>query len=75
MAAPATDISFANHGLLDRTASFFAAIGKGLTAYTYHASRTEQIKALSAKTDEELAEMGLTRDQIPHHVFRDLFYV
>jgi hypothetical protein len=34
MAAPATDISFANHGLLDRTASFFAAIGKGLTAYT-----------------------------------------
>jgi uncharacterized protein YjiS (DUF1127 family) len=75
MAAPATDITFANQSLADRTASFFAAIGKGLSTYTYYVSRADQVKALSAKTDEELADMGLTRDQIPHHVFRDLFYV
>ncbi|WP_420568018.1 hypothetical protein [Thalassovita sp.] len=75
MAAHATDISFANHGLRDRIASFFAAIGKGLSTYTYALSRAEQVKALSAKTDEELAELGLTRDQIPQYVFRDLFYV
>ena len=75
MAAQTTDISFASQGLRDRTASFFAAISKGLSTYTYYMSRAEQVKALSAKSDEELDQMGLTRDQIPHYVFRDLFYV
>ena len=37
-------------------------------------SRRAQIEALEAKTDAELAEMGLKRDQIAYHVFHDLFY-
>ena len=34
-------------------------------------ARTAQIAALHAKTDAELAAMGLTRDKIVAHVFRD----
>ena len=38
-------------------------------------SRSDRIAALEAKTDAELAAMGIERDQILHHVFRDRFYV
>ena len=38
-------------------------------------SRRDLIEALQAKTDEELATLGLRRDQIAQHVYRDLFYV
>ena len=37
-------------------------------------SRREQIEALEAKTDAELAELGIRRDLIAHHVFNDLYY-
>ena len=37
-------------------------------------SRVHQVEALQAKSDEELARMGIKRDMIAHHVFRDLFY-
>jgi len=30
---------------------------------------------LNAKTDDQLAAMGLRRDQIAVHVFRDMFYI
>jgi len=75
MAAPTTNIEFANAGLLSRTTAFFAAIGKGLSAYTHHLSRIDQIKVLDAKTDEELAALGISRDDIPRYVYRDLFYI
>ncbi|WP_274377788.1 hypothetical protein [Pseudooceanicola batsensis] len=38
-------------------------------------SRTDQVQALMAKSDAELARLGITRDGIPAYVFRDLFYV
>lgn len=75
MAAPTTDITLANHGLLDRIASFFAGFSKGFQTYTYYLSRAEQVEQLMAKSDAELAELGIARDEIPHYVFRDLFYV
>ena len=37
-------------------------------------SRRDLIEALEAKTDKELAALGIRRDQIAHYVFRDLFY-
>lgn len=39
------------------------------------ASRRRMIETLEAKTDAELAKMGLRRENIVHHVFRDLYYV
>jgi uncharacterized protein YjiS (DUF1127 family) len=37
-------------------------------------SRRDQIEALEAKSDTELARMGIRRDGIACHVFRDKFY-
>lgn len=43
-------------------------------AHAYKASRRDQVDALEIKSDAELAFMGLRRDQIIHHVYRDLYY-
>lgn len=37
--------------------------------------RYDEVLRLQAKTDAELAELGLTRDRIAAHVFRDMYYV
>jgi uncharacterized protein YjiS (DUF1127 family) len=61
--------------IVARVDAFFTALGQGMNAYILRKSRMPEIDALNAKTDAELAAMGLTRDDIPRHVFRDLFYV
>ena len=38
-------------------------------------SRVRQIEALCAKTDEELAARGLTRQDIVRHVYSDVYYL
>ena len=37
-------------------------------------TRIARMDALNAKTDEELAELGLQRTDIARHVFRDLYH-
>ncbi|WP_208353527.1 hypothetical protein [Pseudaestuariivita rosea] len=37
--------------------------------------RVDQIDALNAKSDQDLAKLGLTRDDIPRYVFRDHIYL
>ena len=58
-----------------RANGFFAWLGEGLNAYMDARSRQDKIAALEAKTDEELAQMGISRDRIVQHVFRDLISV
>lgn len=55
--------------------SFFARLGQGLNAYIETRSRRAEIVALEAKSDAELAQMGLSRDRIVHYVFRDLIWI
>lgn len=57
---------------LDR---FFASIGQGFNAYLESQGRVEEIERLSSKSDKELAEMGLRREDIPRYVFRDLIHI
>jgi uncharacterized protein YjiS (DUF1127 family) len=73
MANAATHIESA--GFRAGLSNFFHGLGQGFVAYMERRARTEQIAALNAKSDEELAKMGITRDTIPAYVFRDLFYV
>jgi len=54
---------------------FFAAIWNGLIAAGANSGRMRQVTFLQSKTDEELAAMGIKRDDIVHHVFRDTYYV
>ena len=53
---------------------FVAALVRGLEAQAAVTARRNRIEELEAKSDEELARMGLRRDDIPYHVFKDLFY-
>ena len=73
MANVATHIEPA--GIRASFAAFFQAFGRGVTAYMERRSRADQIAVLNAKSDAELAKLGITRDGIPAYVFRDLFYV
>lgn len=61
--------------LMARIDAFFANLGQGINAYMHRKSRMDQIEALNALSDAELAKIGITRDDIPRHVFRDMFYI
>ncbi|SEW28991.1 hypothetical protein SAMN05444851_2742 [Aliiroseovarius sediminilitoris] len=75
MATYSTDIKFDRHPVRARIASFFASIGQAIIIASESRSRMDQIKALEARSDDELAEMGLKRENIVQHVFRDLCYI
>lgn len=75
MAIHATNIDLPHTGL--RAA--FARWGEAfLQAMENHANRTgfaRTIRALEAKSDAELAEMGLTRDEIPLHALGTMYHI
>jgi hypothetical protein len=49
----------------------FARIGQGFNAYLELRARTAEIEYLMSRNDQELAALGLSRDGIVQHVFRD----
>lgn len=75
MATHTTNIAAVHPSLRDRFATAFAAVGRAMDRYIERKSRSGQVAALEAKTDAELAEMGLKRENIALHVFRDLYYI
>ncbi len=64
-----------NTALTGKRPSILARIGAFLVAYGEAQARHGRIKALSALSDEELADRGLTRDGIVRHVFADKLYL
>jgi len=54
---------------------FFAGLGQGFNAYLEAKSRTAEIERLNIKSDEDLAKLGIKRDEIPRYVFRDLLFL
>jgi len=53
---------------------FSAVLERGFDRMMRTQSRRAQIEALEAKSDAELEHLGIPRDQIAYHVFKDLFY-
>mgnify|MGYP001312394542 CR=1 FL=1 len=49
------------------------AIGARVGRFMEIQARSAEIERLQAKSDHELARMGLTRERIVAHVFRDRF--
>ena len=49
------------------------AIGARFARFMEIQARSAEIERLQAKSDHDLARMGLTRDRIVAHVFRDRF--
>lgn len=68
----ATNVSVSPlRGAWDR---FVAALERGCERMARTQSRRAQIEGLEAKSDAELERLGIPRDQIAYHVFKDLFY-
>lgn len=65
----------ADHSTAAAGTGFWAAVSRAFDSYARARSRVDQIEALDAKTDAELADMGLTRDRIVQYVFRDVMSV
>ena len=48
-----------------------AAVGRFLVQIGENSSRARMVERLSMKTDAELAELGIAREDIVRYVFRD----
>lgn len=77
-AAPSRNVATSAISLLRRSfaaiGSFLGRFGESLMRANEASTRIEQMQVLQAKSDEELARLGIKRDGIVHHVFRDLYY-
>jgi transposase len=58
-----------------RIDAFFSRFGQGMSLYIESHSRRDKIDALEARSDAELAAMGLKRDEIVGHVYRDMIWL
>lgn len=61
-------------GLTRAFAPSVAHLGAAMTAYLERQTRAGEVARLDAKSDAELGAMGLSRDRIAYHVYRDRFY-
>lgn len=74
--AYAEHVERARKSLLSRKIDeVFEVLGKSFSAYVERKSRAPEIARLNAMTDEQLARLGISRDRIVNHVFRDTFYI
>lgn len=58
-----------------RKAGFWQRLGTWMEGVAERQSRYREILALQAKSDDELAHMGLNRADVPAYVLRSCFYV
>jgi len=65
----------AGHGPVSAIGDAIWSLFKPLKLTASADRRAAQVQNLSAKSDAELAEMGIKREDIPRIVFRDLYYV
>lgn len=54
---------------------FFARLGQGVNSYLERLSRMDEVNRLSAMSETQLRQIGLRREDIVPHVFRDKFIV
>ena len=60
------------HRIFDGLKSVFSAIGHGMMSVANANRRMLMVEKLQAKSDAELAKMGIRREDIVRHVFRDM---
>ncbi|WP_347267509.1 hypothetical protein [Paracoccus sp. (in: a-proteobacteria)] len=63
-----TSFTMSKPGLFSRLA---ASLRSDTEAYICANSRRTELETLKAKSDAELARLGITRDGIAHYVFND----
>ncbi len=55
--------------------SVFSGLARGAETVARAQSRSAEFERLNAKTDAELAALGLSRDAIARYVYRDILYI
>lgn len=60
------------HSIPAQVGGFFAAIARAFAAAKNAEARFDEIRALQALSDAELARRGIARDAIVRHVYADL---
>ena len=63
------------HRVADGIARFFKSIGRALLVSSNATQRLKLVEKLQAKTDAELAELGIPRDDIVRYVFIDIMHI
>ena len=61
--------------VLSRIGEFFAALARAVFTARAAEARVHEMERLMAKSDAELAEIGLRREDIARHVFRDILHI
>ena len=56
-------------------ASFANAIVAAAERVTAAQNRTATVRALQQRSDRELADIGIAREDIVRHVYRDIYYI
>ncbi len=69
------DFTSSAHSPFHAVSTFFKSLAKAMSVNAGMQSRMERITKLNALSDDELKELGIERDRIVHHVFRDIYYV
>lgn len=69
--AVTTHIPAASFGT--RLTAPFRAIGRFFVYSMENNSRIQRIRRLQAMSDEQLAKLGIQREDIVHHVFKDVY--
>ncbi|APZ53926.1 hypothetical protein [Salipiger abyssi] len=75
MSAQNVQIAMGRTPLRQKIDMYFTNLGLGLNPYALRRARMREIISLEMKSDAQLARMGLSRDEILPHVFRDLLSV
>lgn len=61
------------NGIGERVSALWAGLRSGFLSHQEGQRRIDEVRRLQAKSDAELAALGLSRDRIVHFVFRDMF--
>lgn len=70
-----TDYGSADRSILQTLGRALRAFGKAFSLQAGMQTRLNRISRLQALSDSELAKLGIERDRIVHHVFRDIYYL
>lgn len=72
---PATTPFMTAGRAFSQVSAWFSRVNTRLMENSSGAARVNTVRALQAKSDAELARMGISRDEIVHHVFRDIYFL
>jgi uncharacterized protein YjiS (DUF1127 family) len=63
------------HSVLNGIKAFFRTIGGALISVAEANQRVHAVERLNQKSDAELAQLGIRREDIVRYVFRDMLHI